>query len=152
MDKRVVITGMGAITPVGNSVAEFWKNIVDGVCGIGLITEFPTDDLPAKVAGEVKNFNPADFGIEPAFARKQDKFSVFAVAAASEAIRQSGLDTSEGGNIDPMRFGVYVGSGIGGFNTQYKESGCRQHRHPQQSLRAVHPCGDSLRHINAHCR
>ena len=122
MDKRVVITGMGAITPVGNSVAEFWKNIVDGVCGIGLITEFPTDDLPAKVAGEVKNFNPADFGIEPAFARKQDKFSVFAVAAASEAIRQSGLDTSEGGNIDPMRFGVYVGSGIGGFNTQYKES------------------------------
>ena len=122
MDKRVVITGMGAITPVGNSVTEFWKNIVDGVCGIGLITEFPTDDLPAKVAGEVKNFNPADFGIEPAFARKQDKFSVFAVAAASEAIRQSGLDTSEGGNIAPMRFGVYVGSGIGGFNTQYKES------------------------------
>ena len=124
MDKRVVITGMGAITPVGNSVAEFWNNIVNGVCGIGLIQEFPTDDLPAKVAGEVKNFNPADYGIEPAFARKQDKFSVFAVAAASEAIKQSGLVASEGedGNIDPMRFGVYVGSGIGGFNTQYKES------------------------------
>ena len=124
MDKRVVITGMGAITPVGNSVAEFWNNIVNGVCGIGLIQEFPTDDLPAKVAGEVKNFNPADYGIEPAFARKQDKFSVFAVAAANEAIRQSGLVASEGedGNIDPMRFGVYVGSGIGGFNTQYKES------------------------------
>ena len=121
MDKRVVITGMGAITPVGNSVAEFWNNIVSG---IGLIQEFPTDDLPAKVAGEVKNFNPADYGIEPAFARKQDKFSVFAVAAANEAIRQSGLVASEGedGNIDPMRFGVYVGSGIGGFNTQYKES------------------------------
>ena len=124
MDKRVVITGMGAITPVGNSVAEFWNNIVNGVCGIGLIQEFPTDDLPAKVAGEVKNFNPADYGIEPAFARKQDKFSVFAVAAANEAIKQSGLVASEGedGNIDPMRFGVYVGSGIGGFNTQYKES------------------------------
>ena len=124
MDKRVVITGMGAITPVGNSVAEFWNNIVNGVCGIGLIQEFPTDDLPAKVAGEVKNFNPAEYGIEPAFARKQDKFSVFAVAAANEAIKQSGLVASEGedGNIDPMRFGVYVGSGIGGFNTQYKES------------------------------
>ena len=124
MDKRVVITGMGAITPVGNSVAELWESLVNGVCGIGLITEFPTDDLPAKVAGEVKNFNPADYGIEPAFARKQDKFSVFAVAAASEAIKQSGLVASDGedGNIDPMRFGVYVGSGIGGFSTQYKES------------------------------
>ncbi|MBO8454095.1 MAG: beta-ketoacyl-ACP synthase II [Bacteroidetes bacterium] len=124
MDKRVVITGMGAITPVGNSVAELWDSLVNGVCGVGLITEFPTDDLPAKVAGEVKNFNPADYGIEPAFARKQDKFSVFAVAAASEAIKQSGLVASDGedGNIDPMRFGVYVGSGIGGFSTQYMES------------------------------
>ena len=124
MDKRVVITGMGAITPVGNSVAELWNSLVNGVGGVGLITEFPTDDLPAKVAGEVKNFNPADYGIEPAFARKQDKFSVFAVAAASEAIKQSGLVASDGedGNIDPMRFGVYVGSGIGGFSTQYKES------------------------------
>ena len=124
MDKRVVITGMGAITPVGNSVAELWDSLVNGVCGVGLITEFPTDDLPAKVAGEVKNFNPADYGIEPAFARKQDKFSVFAIAAAYEAIKQSGLVASDGedGNIDPMRFGVYVGSGIGGFSTQYKES------------------------------
>ena len=123
MDKRVVVTGMGVISPVGNNVEEFWKNILDGVCGIDFITEFPTDDLPAKVAGEVKNFNPADYGIEPAFARKQDKFSVFAVAAANEAIRQSGLSTAEeGGNIDASRFGVYVGSGIGGFSTQYKES------------------------------
>ena len=122
MNKRVVVTGMGVISPVGNNVEEFWKNLVNGVCGIGLITEFPTEDLPAKVAGEVKNFNPADYGIEPAFARKQDKFSIFAVAAASEAIRQSGLSTAEDGNIDPLRFGVYVGSGIGGFTTQYKES------------------------------
>lgn len=124
MNRRVVITGMGAITPVGNSVAELWDSLVNGVCGIDFIKEFPTDDLPAKVAGEVKNFNPADYGIEPAFARKQDKFSVFAVAAASEAIKQSGLVASDGedGNIDPMRFGVYVGSGIGGFSTQYMES------------------------------
>lgn len=124
MNRRVVITGMGAITPVGNSVAELWDSLVNGVCGIDFIKEFPTDDLPAKVAGEVKNFNPAEYGIEPAFARKQDKFSVFAVAAANEAIRQSGLKASDGedGNIDPLRFGVYVGSGIGGFSTQYKES------------------------------
>ena len=123
MNKRVVVTGMGVISPVGNNVGEFWNSLVNGVCGIGFITEFPTDDLPAKVAGEVKNFNPADYGVEPAFARKQDKFSVFAVAAANEAIRQSGLSTAEeGGNIDASRFGVYVGSGIGGFSTQYKES------------------------------
>ena len=115
---------MGAVTPVGNSVAELWKNLLDGVCGVDFIKAFPTDDLPAKVAGEVKNFNPADYGVEPAFARKQDRFSVFAVAAANEAISQSGLKASdvEDGNIDPMRFGVYVGSGIGGFSTQYKES------------------------------
>ena len=123
MDKRVVVTGMGVISPVGNNVEEFWKNLLDGVCGIDFISEFPTEDLPAKVAGEVKNFKPADYGIEPAFARKQDKFSVFAVAAANEAIKQSGLSTAEeGGNIDASRFGVYVGSGIGGFSTQYKES------------------------------
>ena len=112
MNKRVVVTGMGVISPVGNNVAEFWNSLVNGVCGIGHITEFPTDDLPATVAGEVKNFNPADYGIEPAFARKQDKFSVFAIAAANEAIRQCGLSTAEeGGNIDATRFGVYVGSG-----------------------------------------
>ena len=123
MDKRVVVTGMGVISPVGNNVNDFWKNLLDGVCGIDFIKAFPTDDLPVKIAGEVKDFNPADYGIEPAFARKQDKFSVFAVAAANEAIRQSGLSTAEdGGNIDATRFGVYVGSGIGGFSTQYKES------------------------------
>ena len=123
MNKRVVVTGMGVISPVGNNVEEFWNSLINGVCGIGHITEFPTEGLPATVAGEVKNFNPADYGIEPAFARKQDKFSVFAVAAANEAIRQCGLSTAEeGGNIDASRFGVYVGSGIGGFNTQYKES------------------------------
>ncbi len=119
--KRVVVTGMGAVTPVGNNVETFWKNILDGVCGIDFITEFPTDDLPVKIAGEVKDFNPADFGIEPAFARKQDKYCVFAVAAAQQAMAQSGLDSSEGGNIDPFRLGVYIGSGIGGFHVMYKE-------------------------------
>ena len=75
-----------------------------------------------KIGGEVKDFNPADYGIEPAFARKQDKFTVFAVAAAWQAVRQSGLDASEGGNIDPFRYGVYIGSGIGGFSTMMREN------------------------------
>lgn len=122
MDKKVVITGMGVISPVGNNVADFWKNILDGVCGIDFITAFPTENLPVKVAGEVKNFTPADYGIEPAFARKQDKFTVFAVAAAHEAMKQSGLKAAEDGNIDPFKLGVYVGSGIGGFSTQYRET------------------------------
>ena len=118
--RRVVVTGTGVVTPVGNNVETFWKNITNGVCGIDYITQFPTDDLPVKIAGEVKDFNPADYEIEAPFARKQDKFTVFAVAAAYEAMKQSGLNSAEGGNIDPFRLGVYVGSGIGGFSVQYK--------------------------------
>lgn len=116
------MTGAGVITPVGNDVASYWKNLLDGVCGIDFISSIPTDDLPVKIAGEVKDFAPADYGIENPFARKQDKFTIYAVAAAWQAVRQSGLDSSEGGNIDPFRYGVYVGSGIGGFTTQVRET------------------------------
>ena len=123
MTRRVVVTGTGVISPVGNNVETFWKNLLDGVCGIDFITAFPTDDLPVHIAGEVKDFNPAEFGIEPAFARKQDRFTVFAVAAAAQAMQQAGLSSAEeGGNIDPFRLGVYVGSGIGGFSTQVRET------------------------------
>lgn len=122
MVKRVVVTGTGVITPVGNNVDTYWKNLIEGGCGIDFITSIPTDGLPVKIAGEVKDFVPADYGIEPPFARKQDKFTVYAVAAAWQAVRQAGLDSSEGGNIDPFRFGVYVGSGIGGFTTQVRET------------------------------
>lgn len=122
MNRRVVVTGTGVISPVGNNVETFWKNILDGVCGIDYIKAFPTEDLPVHIAGEVKDFNPAEFGIEPAFARKQDKYTVFAVAAAFQAMKESGLNSSEeGGNIDAFRLGVYVGSGIGGFSTQVRE-------------------------------
>lgn len=122
MNRRVVVTGTGVISPVGNNTSTFWKNILDGVCGIDMIQSILTDDLPVKIAGEVRDFNPADYEIEPPFARKQDRFTVFAVAAAWQAMKESGLDTSEDGNMDPFRLGVYVGSGIGGFSTQYKET------------------------------
>lgn len=122
MNKRVVVTGTGVITPVGNDVGTYWKNLLEGVCGIDFITSIPTDDLPVKIAGEVKDFSPADYGIEPPFARKQDKFTVYAVAAAWQAVRQAGLVSGDEGNIDPFRFGVYVGSGIGGFTTQVRET------------------------------
>lgn len=122
MNRRVVVTGTGVITPVGNDVRTYWKNLTDGVCGIDFITYFPTDDLPVMIAGEVKDFVPADYEIEPPFARKQDKFTLYAVAAAWQAVKESGLNSNEDGNIDPFRFGVYVGSGIGGFSTMVRET------------------------------
>ena len=82
MNRRVVVTGTGVVTPVGNDVRTFWKNLLDGVCGIDFITLTPTEDLPVKIAGEVKDFNPADYEIEAPVARKQDKVNIFAVAAA----------------------------------------------------------------------
>lgn len=123
MNRRVVVTGTGVVSPVGNNTETFCKNLLEGVCGIDFITAFPTDDLPVKIAGEVKDFSPADYEIETPFARKQDKFTVYAVAAAWQAMKESGLVAAEeGGNIDPFRLGVYVGSGIGGFNTQVRET------------------------------
>jgi 3-oxoacyl-[acyl-carrier-protein] synthase II len=116
------VTGTGVISPVGNNVESFWSNLVDGYCGIEVIADFPTDDLPVKIAGQVKDFDPSDYEIEPAFARKQDKFTLYAVAAAWQAVKESGLSAAEGGNIDPFRLGVYVGSGIGGFKTQVRET------------------------------
>ena len=122
MTKRVVVTGTGVISPIGNNVQTYWKNLLEGMCGIDYIRSIPTDDLPVKVAGEVKDFTPADYEIEAPFARKQDKFTLYAVAAAWQAVKESGLNSREGGNIDPFRFGVYVGSGIGGFTTQVRET------------------------------
>lgn len=120
--RRVVVTGMGVISPVGNNIQTYWSNILNGVCGIDFIRSIPTDDLPVKIAGEVKDFAPSDYEIESAFVRKQDKFTVYAVAAAWQAMKESGLTSGEGGNIDPFRLGVYVGSGIGGFQTMMRET------------------------------
>lgn len=122
MNKRVVITGMGVISPVGNDVNTFWSNLCDGVCGIDHIKSFPTDNLPVGIAGIIKDFKPEEYGMDKPFIRKQDLFTQYGVAAAYQAIKQSGLASQgEGQNIDPFRLGVYFGSGIGGFATQYRE-------------------------------
>lgn len=125
MDKRVVVTGMGVVSSVGCNVEKFWDSLVNGVSGITKITYFPSDDLPSKVAGEIHDFDLEEQGIDKPFARRQDKFTIYAVAAANQAMKQSGLcaKASEGAepNIDPFRLGVYVGSGIGGWNTQAVE-------------------------------
>lgn len=113
---------MGVISPVGNDVDTFWSNLCNGVSGIDYITAFPTEQLPVKIAGIVKDFNPEEYGMDKPFVRKQDTFTLYGVAAAYQAVRQSGIcSQGEGQNIDPFRLGVYVGSGIGGFATQYRE-------------------------------
>ena len=123
MRHRVVVTGMGVISPVGNDVRTFWDSLVHGVNGIGFISEFPTEELPVRIAGMVRNFDGAALGLDKAFVRKQDKFAQYGMAAAIQAMDQSGLRAEgEDANIDPFRLGVYVGSGVGGFETQYRET------------------------------
>ena len=113
MKNRVVITGMGAITPVGNNVETFWSNIKDGVCGIGEITAFDTSEYKVKMAAEVKDFNVEDY-MDRREARRSDRFCQFAMVAAGEAMKDSGIDTEK---INSERFGVMIGSGIGGIIT-----------------------------------
>ncbi len=121
MERRVVITGLGIISPVGNDVNTFWDSLRNGVCGIERITDFPTDGLPVKIGGRIKDFDPDLYGIDKPFLRKQDWFTIYGVAAAHQAMEDSGLLSSgEGMNIDPFRLGVYVGYGIGGFNVQIR--------------------------------
>ncbi len=102
---------MGIISPIGNDITTYWNNLKAGVCGIQRIDTFDTADLSVKVAGLVKNFNPADYGIDPATARKADLYTLYALAAARQAMEESNP------GVDPDRLGVYVGSGIGGIHT-----------------------------------
>ena len=113
MKRRVVITGMGALTPIGNDLETSWKNCKAGVCGIKEITAFDTTDFKVKVAGEVKDFKPEDY-MDKKEARRMDRFTQLAVAAANEAVKMSGIDI-EKENAD--RCGVLVSSGIGGLET-----------------------------------
>lgn len=113
MDNRVVITGLGAITPLGNDVSNFWDNIKAGKCGIDFITEFDLKDFSIKLAGEVKNFNPDEF-MDFKQVKRMDRFCQLALAAAKETVRNSNIDLD---SIDKERFGVIVGSGIGGIST-----------------------------------
>ena len=115
---RVVITGMGVISPVGNDIKSFQESLFKGRSGIGHITHFDATDFKSKVAAEVKDFTPEAFGIEKGDARRMDMFSQFAVAAASQAVEESGIIDA----VSPERLGVYVGSGIGGMRTFVTET------------------------------
>ena len=115
--KRVFVTGLGVVSPIGNSVSVFWNHLISGVCGIGPITRFDAANLKAKVAAEVKDFDPQAFGMDVSAARRMDLYAQYAMAAAVQAMEDSRFEI-----IDPWRLGVYVGSGIGGMHTFASES------------------------------
>lgn len=115
---RVVVTGMGALTPIGHDVAAYRDALMQGVCGIAPITRFDTTGSKYTLAAEVKDFDPS-VRLDKATLRKTDRFTQYALWAAAEAMEQSGLEAE--GAVDPDRFGVYFGSGIGGFETFCEE-------------------------------
>lgn len=116
-NRRVVVTGMGAITPIGNSVEEFWNGIKEGKTGFGPITYFNTADYRCKLAAEVKDFDPAQY-MDKKSARRMEQFCQFAVAAAGQAISDAGLTMEQ---EDPYMVGCSVGSGIGSLQAMERE-------------------------------
>lgn len=118
MERRVVVTGLGAITPIGNTVEEFWKGIKEGKCGIDKITKFDTSDYKVKIAAEVKGYNEDEF-FDKRTAKRMDLFSQYAIVAAREAIKDAGI-TAE--NTDMTRIATIISTGIGGLGTIEKEN------------------------------
>ena len=113
MERRVVVTGMGAVTPIGNSVEDFWKGIKEGKCGIDTITRFDVSDYKVKLAAEVKDLNIEDY-MDRRSAKRLDRYSQLAMIAAKEAMQDSGISAD---NTDMTRMACIVGSGIGGLGT-----------------------------------
>ncbi len=113
-ERRVVITGLGVISPVGNDLKTFWRNLLAGVSGIGRTTAFDTTDYDCKIAGEVRGYNPAQFFNNPKDARRSDRYTQLMMGAAKMAFADGGLDLA---TVDLTRFGCMLGSGIGGLST-----------------------------------
>jgi len=118
MNRKVLITGIGAITPCGNNIADYWESLKNGKNGIGPITRFDASACSVRIAGEVKNFDPLDF-IDKKVMRRMDRFTHFAVAATTMAIENAGLDFNK---LNCDRIGVIVGSGIGGIETHENQN------------------------------
>lgn len=125
--RRVVITGLGCVTPIGNDVPTFWESLKNGKCGIGPITHFDTTDYKVKVAGEVKNFDPLQY-MEKSEIRKFDVFCWYAMAAATQAVEESGIKDT----LPPQRIGTYFGSGIGGMSTFAEEQKVLMEKGPRR--------------------
>ena len=125
-NRRVVVTGLGAVTPIGNTVDAMWQAMLEGMCGVGPITLFDTTGYKAKLGAEVKDFHPRDY-MEKADTLRTDRFTQFAIAAASQAAEDSGIV----GTVDPRKLAVYYGSGIGGITTLCNEQTKLLKRGPQ---------------------
>ncbi len=117
--KRIVVTGMGAITPLGNDVSTFWDNLLAGKSGIRKVTAFDTEHYQSKIGGEVPDFNPGDW-MDPKDAKRNDRYTQFAVGATRMAMADAKLDVKD--LDDPVRFGCIIGSGIGGLDTIEKQT------------------------------
>lgn len=115
-NRRVVVTGLGAVTPLGNNVKDTWEGLKNGKCGIAPITQFDTEKFKAKLAAEVKDFDPKEY-LEVNDVLRTDRYAQLAVAAAKQAVDESGIE----GNVEPERFAVMFGTGIGGIGTFEKE-------------------------------
>ena len=126
-NRRVVVTGMGAITPVGNNVKDTWESLKNGKNGIAPITLFDTENFKAKLGAEVKDFNPRDY-LEVNEVLRTDRYAQFAVAAAQQAVDESGIE----GTVAPERFSVIFGTGIGGINTFETEHGKLTEKGPRR--------------------
>jgi 3-oxoacyl-[acyl-carrier-protein] synthase II len=129
--KRVVVTGVGAFTPVGKNTSEFWDGLVAGKSGVRPITHFDTSDLPTKFAGQIENYNPEDY-FDRKEARRLDPVTQYAVITSDETVKDSGIDLD---TIDKDRVGVMIGTGIGGMTTFYEQS-VSLHKH---GARGVNP-------------
>ncbi len=127
MSKRVVVTGLGAVTPLGNDAASFWDGLKSGKNGIAPITRFDTSELKAKLGAEVRDFDPKQY-LDAKTVRQTDRYQQYALAAAMQAVADSGIKDS----IAPERFGVYYGSGIGGFETFVSEHNTFLNRGPSR--------------------
>jgi 3-oxoacyl-[acyl-carrier-protein] synthase II len=114
MKQRVVVTGMGVMTSLGNELEQFWGNLMEGKSGVSHIEAFDVSEYPTRIAAEIKDFNPELYA-DKKEARKMDRFVQFAVAASKKAVEDAGLTIGE--NADPERIGVMIGSGIGGLGT-----------------------------------
>ena len=125
--RRVVITGVGAVTPVGNDTETFWNSIKNGVCGVDTITKFDTEGFACKIGAEVKNFNPEDY-LDRKEAKRMDRYTQFAMAAAKMALENAKFAITE--EDDPFRVGVVIASGVGGIETLEAQANVLQTKGP----------------------
>lgn len=145
-ERRVVVTGMGAITPIGNTLEQFWDGLKNGVSGADYITHFDTEKFATKFAAMVSDFDPGKF-IEPKAARRLDRFSQFAIAASDMAIADSSIDLD---TIDKNRVAVLVGTGIGGMETFYKNCVAYEKMGPRGISPFFYPHADSGHCFRSH--